>query len=132
MIRLHYEMRTIMTDKKDIPLAMLEILREYTDEDHILSTPDLIDLMREMYGLELERRTIYANANLLRKYGYKIDDWHINGIGYNLSEHQFSPKEVFALCDLLQDCDQLKPGEKKKLKAKLLGTSSVFQRENHK
>ena len=121
-----------MADKKDIPFALLEILREYTDKDHCLSAPDLIDLMKSQYGVELERRTLYANIRFLRKFGYMIEDWNMNQVGYRLMEHQFSPKEVFALCDLLQDCDQLKPGEKKKLKAKLLGTLSVFQRENHK
>ena len=121
-----------MADKKDIPFALLEILREYTDKDHCLSALDLIDLMKSQYGLELERRTLYANIRFLRKFGYMIEGWNMNQVGYRLMEHQFSPKEVFALCDLLQDCDQLKPGEKKKLKAKLLGTLSVFQRENHK
>lgn len=121
-----------MADKKDIPFAMLEILREYTDEDHFISTPDLIKLMEEIYGLKLERRTIYANADLLRKYGQRIDDWHINGVGYNLTEHQFSPKEVSLLCDLLKDCNQLKPSEKKKLKNKLMNTLSIFQRKECK
>ena len=118
-----------MADKKDIPFAMLEILREYTDEDHFISTPDLINLMREMYGLELERRTIYANADLLRKYGYRIDDWHNNGIGYNLAEHQFSVKEVSKLYDLVQNSDQYSQTEKKRLQKKLLHTLSKYQRE---
>ena len=71
-----------MADKKELPLALLEVLKEYTDEAHILSAKELTRILEEQYDLTLERRTLYANIELLRKYGFHISTWQENGYGY--------------------------------------------------
>lgn len=118
-----------MADKKDIPLALLEILKEYTDDTHFLSTSHVIEIMKSKYHLDLERRTIYANAELLKKYGYKISNWSENNIRYGLVEHQFSPKEAVSLCRMIDGSDEFSRSGKEKLKKKILETLSIAQRE---
>jgi len=83
-----------MADKKELPLAMARVLVEYTDEDHWLSTKELTRILEDEYGLTAERRTIYANIDLLKEYGYDISTWQENGVGYYLKSHRFSPEEV--------------------------------------
>lgn len=114
--------------KKDIPFALLEILTDCTDEDHRLSTREITELLADRYGLEAERRTIYSNIDLLRKYGYNIDGWEKGKGGYCLLKHQFSPKEVCVLTDLIHVSDQLNRREKKQLREKLLKTLSKYQK----
>ena len=117
--------------KKDIPFALLEILTDCTDEDHRLSTREITELLADRYGLEAERRTIYSNIDLLRKYGYNIDGWEKGKGGDCLLKHQFSPKEVCVLTDLIQTSDQLNRREKKQLKDKLLETMSKYQKQKN-
>ena len=88
-----------MADKKEIPFALLEILQENTDEEHRLSAREIIELLASRYGLEAERRTIYSNIDLLRKYGHNIDGWGKEKGGYALIDHQFTPKETLVLTD---------------------------------
>ena len=116
-----------MADKKDIPVALLNILKTYTDENHILSTNQLIDKMNLIYGISMERRTLYANIELLKKHGYKISDWHDNGIGYYLAEHQFTNSEVLLLCNAIHASHFISESESEELIRKLLDTQSTFQ-----
>ena len=117
-----------MADKKELPLALIQILTKYTDEDHYLSTTAIIHILETEYGLTCERRTIYANVDLLKQYGHNISTWQENGIGYYLKEHQFSEKEVLAMCESLQGT-KLSSKEQRLLKSKLLSTLSDAQRQ---
>ena len=53
-----------MAAKRPIALAILEILKENTDEEHLLFANNIIDLMKKKYGLEIERRTLYKNLDI--------------------------------------------------------------------
>ena len=118
-----------MADKKEIPFALLEILKEFTDEKHRLSTKEITKLLADRYGLEAERRTIYSNIYLLREFGYNIDCWERSKEGYCLLEHQLTPKEVHVLADLVRTSEQLNRSEKKQLTEKLLQTLSMYQKQ---
>ena len=119
-----------MAEKKGICLALLNILRENTDNKHLMSSHDLIDALFTKYGLIAERRTIYANIRLLKDYGYDISTWGKENDGYALVEHQFSEKEVLVLYNLIEETDQLKKGEKKALRTKLMNTLSEYQQNS--
>ena len=121
-----------MSDKKELPLALLQILTKYTDEEHLLSTTEIVSILENEYGLTCERRTVYANMDLLKRYGHKISTWQENGQGYFLEEHQFSENEMSALLESVSACSRLSPRERKKLKTKLLTTLSDYQRKRHR
>ena len=56
-----------MAEKKHSAFALLNILKENTDKDHPLTTKEILSLLEMQYGLTLERRTVYANIDLLRQ-----------------------------------------------------------------
>lgn len=121
-----------MADKKELPLALLEILRQDTDENHILSTKELTALLEKRYDLTLERRTLYANIELLKKYGFKISTWQENGFGYYMEEHQFDKSEVLLLCNAIHSSHFISASESKHLIDKLLSTLSREQQKEYK
>ncbi len=116
-----------MADKKEMPLALLEILTKYTDGDHYLNTKALTENLEDEYGMTCERRTIYANINLLKEYGHKISTWQENGFGYYLTEHQFSMEEAEGICRALRDSSCFSSKQYKILSQKILSTLSVYQ-----
>ncbi len=120
-----------MADKKDIPLALLNILTAYTDEDHFLTTKQIINIMENEYDITMERRTLYANIDLLQKYGHKISTWQDNGNGYYLEEHQFLKSEVFLLCNAIHSSRFISDRESSRLIKKLLNTLSTSQKQEY-
>ncbi|MBR4461255.1 MAG: WYL domain-containing transcriptional regulator [Erysipelotrichaceae bacterium] len=115
-----------MAEKKHSNLLMLEILRKYSDENHILSTKELQRLLEASYGIVLERRTIYSNLEILRQAGYKISDVADNGKGYFLEERQFDKGEVLLLCNAIHASHFISQKQSKKLIDTLLETQSRY------
>ena len=120
-----------MADKKEIPLALLEVLKRHTDEDHYLSTKQIIQIMEDEYDITMERRTLYANIELLQKFGNKISTWQENGYGYYLQEHQFLKSEVFLLCNAIHSSHFISGKESSQLIDKLLETLSTDQKKQY-
>ncbi len=117
-----------MADKKSLPFALMQILTKYTDNRHVLSSKDIIRILSSEYGLSCERRTIYANIELLIKFGYGISTFQENGQGYFLREHQFSVTEIVAMFESMQGSEQLSADEQRLLRNKLLSTLSDSQK----
>lgn|GEM_PF-5695400 len=46
-------------------MALLKILEEYSDEDHPLTQPKLLELIDTIYHVTLDRRTLYSNIEML-------------------------------------------------------------------
>ncbi len=120
-----------MADKKELPLAMLELLIRYTDEEHSLSTSELKQYLEQEYDLTLERRTLYANMDLLKKYGHDISTWQENGFGYYLKTHQFTRSEVLLLCNAIHSSHFISQKESSQLIRKLLATLSTYDRKEY-
>ena len=70
--------------KKMLILAILEILRKYTDCEHGLLQTDIIEKLERDYDLTATRKSVRANLTELQIAGYPID--YINGWYY---EHEF-------------------------------------------
>ena len=49
-----------MLTEKAISICLLEVLREYSDSNHILSMGEIIKRINGRYGLTPDRRTIYS------------------------------------------------------------------------
>lgn len=80
-------------------LCLLEILKIYTDSDHSLKMSEIISKMESVYGLKVERRTIYSCVNVLTEMGYSVLTPEETGEGYCLDEHEFDASEVRLLMD---------------------------------
>jgi hypothetical protein len=77
----------VITDRANA-ICLLEILREYSDERHILTMKDLISKLNAIYGLKPDRRTVYSAVALLIDLGYDISIYEDNGTGYYLRSRE--------------------------------------------
>ena len=65
--------------KKLSLIYTLEILKKYSDEDHQLTQKQIVDLLREEYEMEVDRRTVKTNLMDLIDLGYETDLWRSRG-----------------------------------------------------
>ena len=67
-------------------LYILNILKKYTDEDHMFSATEIQLKIKEIYNVEIDTRTIRRNINLLKyKLNYDISTRDDNKKGYYLN-----------------------------------------------
>lgn len=118
-----------MEDKKTSVLALLKILEEHSDENHILTQPELLNLLDTIYNVNLDRRTLYKNVEMLQNFGYDISTYSENGKGYYLRERDFEKSEVFLLCNAIHASNFIPPKASKELIDKLLQTQTKYTRE---
>lgn len=86
-----------MYDKKIALLYILDILKEYSDKDHILTQKDITSKLHNIYNIDIERKTIASSIELLTEYGYDIIKPK-NG-KYYLGEREFDDTERKFLVD---------------------------------
>ena len=83
-------------------LYMLDILKEYTDEEHAISTSELISKL-EQYDIKAERKTIYSDIETLNDFGYDIlSSRQKNLNGYYMASREFELAELKFLVDATQ------------------------------
>lgn len=85
--------------KKAIPICILKILEDYSDYDHPLTQTDIIDKLKENYGIEAGRNAISRNISLLCELGYDISTPEESGHGAYLRERMFDDTELMVLMD---------------------------------
>ena len=56
-------------NKKMLNMFILEILRNYTDENHSLTQQEIIKLLEKDYGTVCDRRSVKNNVLLLKEFG---------------------------------------------------------------
>ena len=116
-----------MEGKKYSILAILEVLKRYSDEDHILTVKEINSHLKNEYDLELERRTLYSNVDLLKQFGYDISDFDDNGKGYYLASRQFDKGEILLLCNAIHASHFISSRQSDDLIRKLLDTQSRYE-----
>ena len=84
-------------------LYILNVLKKYSDEDHMLSINDIKDYIMDIYEIEIDPRTIRRNINLLKeKFDYDIVTFQDNRKGYYLIKNpdmDFESGEIRAIID---------------------------------
>ncbi len=83
-------------------LYILKILEEESDEQHCISTQDLIAALQK-YDISAERKSIYNDMEQLMRFGYDIVYVKArNGGGYYLAGRRFELAELKLLVDAVQ------------------------------
>lgn len=116
-----------MIAQKATILCVYDILKTYTDENHILSTEKIREKLKAIYNVDMERRAIYRNIDALRSMGVEIEGYQDNREGYYLVDREFELSEIRLLCDAVAASDMIKEDTGKKIIKKLIGTQSIFQ-----
>ena len=83
-----------MLTEKANAICLLEVLKEYSDAEHILPMREIIAKMQSLYGIKIDRRTVYGAIALLIELGYDISLYEDNGVGYYLRSRELEQSEV--------------------------------------
>lgn len=59
--------------RKKLSFAILDILRQYSDENHKLSQNDIVGLLERDYDMKADRKSVKRNITTLLEMGYPID-----------------------------------------------------------
>lgn len=117
-------------------LYILNVLKKYSDEDHMLSAAEIQRKIVEIYDIEIDPRTIRRNINLLKyKLDYDISTRDDNGKGYYLNrdyETDFEPGEVRAIIDKFSYANYIVPYIAKNIIKKCKNIQTVYENEKIK
>ncbi len=84
-------------------LYILNVLKKYSDEDHMLDINDIKEYINKEYDVDIDPRTIRRNITLLKeKFDYDIVTWNENRMGYYLIKNpdmDFEPGEIRTIID---------------------------------
>ena len=78
-----------------------EILSQETDEEHPMSTQELLDKLAEM-GIPCDRRTVYGDIKALNECGYEICCRRAISNEYYVKNRRFSIAEIRIMIDAVQ------------------------------
>lgn len=80
---------------------LLRILARYTDEEHLINVPRILELLAAE-GIAAERKSVYDDIATLRALGYDIVQHRGRGGGYYLASRPFQLPELKLLADSVQ------------------------------
>lgn len=119
-------------DSKLRPLYLAKILYEQTDEEHYLTTVQLINILEEKYGIKAHRQTIKSEIEILRKFGMEIEEVKSVQNRYNICSRDFENSELKLLIDAVESAKFITAGKSKELVAKLSSLAGDFGAEKLK
>ena len=108
-------------------LYLCKILYELTDEEHPLSTVELINLMKSRYNLDVYRTTISSDIELLCKFGIDVNTIKTTQNKYYVGNRKFELPEVKLLIDAVESSKFITEKKSEALVAKLTSLASDHQ-----
>ena len=119
-------------DPKLRPLYLAQILYERTDEDHYLTTAQLMEILEKEYGIKAHRQTIPADVAALRSFGMEIQEVMSSQKRYNLISREYDIAEIKLLIDAVESSKFITKKKSEELVAKLSKMAGRNQAENLK
>ena len=119
----------LQSNKKMSLLCILNVLKEYSDENHSLTQAQIIKKIEQNYGLELERKSIGANIDSLKDFGFDIIKTEK---GCYLGQREFEPSEISFLIDAVFSSRSIDSKHSRELAEKLSQFLSVNERKKYK
>ncbi|MBQ9266946.1 MAG: WYL domain-containing protein [Clostridia bacterium] len=123
-------------EKNGNVLYILNILKKYSDVDHMLSVAEIQRKVKELYDVEIDPRTIRRNINLLKyKLNYDISTREDNGKGYFIHrdpETDFEPGEIRAIIDNFSYANYIVPSIAKNIIKKCKNIQTIYENEKIK
>ena len=115
-------------NKKGRLLAVQKFLYKYTDENHPVTTQELIDAMEEM-GYSANRKTIKDDIDTLTKFDIDVVTNVSRGNFFFIGERRFEMPELKLLVDAVSSSRFISAGKSENLIKKLTSLASVYQKE---
>jgi len=110
-------------------LKLMDILNEYSDEEHPLSAPEICAMLGD-YGISAERKSIYSDISTLEEYGLDIIRAVDAKKGYFVGERDFQIPEVKLLLDAVRSAKFISEDKTKDLCKKIESSLSIYQRKD--
>ena len=107
-------------------LYLADMLREETDENHVLSMPAIISRL-EARGVSAERKSIYSDMDALEAYGMDILR---SKAGYALAHRTFELPELKLLVDAVQSSRFLSVNKSRALIKKIESLCSHYEAQD--
>ena len=117
------------TNKKLLIIYIYEILKEHSDEYHFLTQQDIIKLIKQIYDMNCERKSIGSNIDFLIDLGFDIIK--VPHKGCYLGERVLEPSEVSFIVDSLFSSKSISGKQAKDLSSKLSNLLSKYQRKRY-
>lgn len=106
-------------DERKIKLLILyEILLKETDEEHPLTTPEIIEKLKER-NISVTRQTLYDDMRVLNEYGYEVLSECGKVNKYYVVSRQFERPEVEVLINAVKIANFLTDKKKERLIGKI-------------
>lgn len=118
------------SEKKSSVLYVLEILLKYSDEKHTLCYADIIKKLSSVYGIDIERKTVAKDVDILIEKGYDIIKCGKNGL--YLGTRDFEDGELLFLIDAIYSSRSMSTKYAKDLVEKLMSNQSSFTQKKFK
>ena len=115
-----------MKKYKSSVIQTLLVLSKYSDENHILRISEIFHYLAEEFNIGIDRRTLYANIDILNQAGIEVSTFSDNSIGYYLVSRIFEPSEVSILCHQVASTGLLTAQFSHDLIEELLSTQSDY------
>lgn len=115
--------------KKGSILLVLKVLMEYSDEDHYLTQPQIVDKISELYNIDLERKSVGYSLQILDELGYDISKGSRGG--FALLSRTFDQSEAKYLIDAILSSKSINGREAKHLCESISSCFSKYQRNDY-
>lgn len=115
-------------NKKGRLLALQQYMYQYTDENHHVTTQELIEEMSKL-GYIANRKTIKDDIDILTKFDIDIVTNVSRGNSFFMGERRFELPELKLLVDAVSSSRFISTGKSDALIKKISSMASVYQRE---
>lgn len=112
-------------------LYLLDVFWHYSDDENVLTAKQLCEKL-ENYGVQAERKSIYADINTLTEFGFDIINAKTPRRGFFLASRQYEVAEIRLLIDAVQAANFISNKKTKALQDKLYRLVSQGQAETIK
>lgn len=109
-------------NKKMLNMLILNVLKEYSDENHRLTQQEIIRILKRNHNIECDRRSVKNNIVYLKDLGYEISMED----GYYLMRRDFNDAELRMLIDSVLFSKNLTQVQAKRLIEKLTKQSNRY------
>ncbi len=118
-------------EKNGNVLYILNVLKKYSDENHIMKVAEIQRKVKEIYNVEIDPRTIRRNINLLKyKLEYDISTREENNKGYYIikdPETEFEQGEIRAIIDTFSYAKYITPKIAKSIIKKCKNLQNIYE-----
>lgn len=112
-------------------LYLVQMFQEKTDEEHPAGIQSMVEFL-EKQGIFEEAEALKRDVEILREYGFDIDDVKGEESLYYLRSRKFYPEEVRVLMDMVQSSGIITKRRREALLDKLGKLTSVYKEEEIK